>query len=290
MYSQLGDIIFEGLYGENEFTMTDSVSLPTHERVNRRPKQQLTGVDLTKLKLTVLLNRSFIDVESAIDKFTSYRNTATHLRYVTGSGNVIGTFIIKKTKQKRLQTTPEGDIVLAELTHELVSVVASNPKTTSVGRAIASSKNSPPLAKIPAFPIPSTIAVSAALQVSKVQSNLRISEDLMNSASSGDIADAQSKLERAKERVLAAKEAMADAAAKVQQAQETAQQAQGYVANMYVLVQNAQTMVDYIDAWDANDPIGSLNNVNIANAELTNSLGVMTNTSQPLAGTIGARK
>lgn len=290
MYSQLGDIIFKGLYGENEFSMTDSVSLPKHERINRRPKQQFTGIDLTELKLTIVLNRSFVDVESAIDKFTEYRNSATHLRYITGSGNVIGTFIIKQTKQKRIQTTPDGDIVLAELTHKLISVVASNPKTTSVGRALANSNNSPATAKIPAFPIPSTVAVSAALQVSSVRSNTQISASLMNDASAGDIADAQSKLERAKERVLEAKEAMADAAAKVQQAQETIQQAQGYAANMYTVVQKAQTFVDYVDAWDSNDPVGSLNNVNIANAELMNSVGVMTNTSQPLAGVIGSRK
>lgn len=290
MYSQLGDIIFEGLYGEKEFTRKASVSLPKHSRINRKPKQQFTGVDLDEIKLTVALNRSFIDVEEAIDKFRDRMKTATHLKYVTGSGNVIGTFVIKETKEKRLQVTPTGDIYAAELVIKLIEVTSSRPTTTSVGRAIANSVNSPAIVKIPMFPIPSTMAVSAGLDVSAVRSNAQISDSLINDASTGDIAQAQSKVEQARESIATAQEHMADAAAKVQEAEETIDQASDYVNNMYTVVQNAQTMIDYIDGFDPLDPVGSLNNINNANTQFMSSTAVMTNTSQPLAGVIGSRK
>ncbi len=289
MYSQLGDIIFEGLYGEKKFVRKSSVSLPKHSRINRRPKQQFTGVDLDEIKLTIGLNRSFIDVEEALDKFRDYKNTATHLKYVTGSGNVIGTFVIESTKEERIQTTPKGDIYAAELGVKLIEVTSSAPTTTSVGRAIASSTNNPALVKVPMFPIPTTMAVSAALDVSAVRSLTEVSAADIENANLSDIDKAQSIVEKAKAGFTEARERMADAAAKVQQAEETIDQATDYVNNMYTVVQNLQDVEDVIDAWNSGDPVASLGAVNNYSTNAMSSVAVMSNTSQPLASITGSR-
>lgn len=289
MYSQLGDIRFEGLYGESEFVRKSSVSLPRHKRINRRPKQQFTGVDLDEIKITIRLNRSFIDVESAIDKFKGYRNTAAHLKYITGSGNIIGTFVIESTKEKRLQTTPLGDIYQAELEIKLIEVTSSVQRNDSVGRAIANRNNRPNLVQIPVKRPSPTMAVSAALNVTAAMSNASISNQLLTEASLVDVEEAESKVDQARSRVLEARERMADAAAQVQQAEETVDQASDYVNNMYTAAQNAQTLADAIDAFDPADPVGSLNAINDVNSEFMSGIAVMTNTSQPLASITGSR-
>jgi phage protein U len=289
MYGQLGDIIFQGLYGPDTFEMSESVSLPQHSHINRRPKQQFTGIDLSVLKIKIGLNNSFIDVEGAIEKFRQYRNSATHLKYITGSGSVIGTFVIQKSKTVYKQTDRSGNIVHAEIEHELIELSYSNPKLDSVTNAIANRQNRPQVYSIPVRPIPSTLATSAALDVVDTRANASVSALLIEEYTIAP-EEAESKVDQARSRVAQIKEHMANAAAKVQQAEDVANQAQAYVANMYTVAQKAQTLIDYIDAFDPNDPVGSMENINDANTQMMSSVSVMSTTSQPLAAWTGARR
>lgn len=289
MYAQLGDIIFEGLYGPESFTRIDTVSVPQHSRINRRPKQQFTGIDLGKIKIGIHLHRAFIDdVEGTIKKFRDYRNSATHLKYITGSGNVIGTFIIVKTEEKWIQSTPTGDIVSCKLEHELVELTSSSPSVSAKANAKANANNRPRLTQIPVRRPAVSMPTSAALNVVATKSYAQVSDDLLAQYTLAPD-NAESIIATAKEKIIQARENMADAAAKVQAAQDTAAQAQDYVQNMYTVIQNAQTLEQYIDAFDPADPIGSMNNVTNANTQFMSSVGVMTNTSQPLAAFTGSR-
>jgi phage protein U len=287
MYGQLGDIIFDGLYGPETFERKDSISVPLHQRIGRRPKIQFTGIDLGQIRIGIHLHRGFINVEEAIFKFREYRNTVKHLRYITGSGNVIGTFIITDTRQINIQETPQGDIVSARLELSLLETNASQPKVVAVNNAVANRANNPAI--VPLVPIVPSLPVSAALDVSIARSEANISSELIG-YSTYDGPPAESRFQQAKKRIINAREKMADAAAKVQAAAETAQQAQNYVANMYTAIQNANVVEQYINAFDPNDPIGSINNVVNANGQFMASVSVMTNTSQPLAAFTGARK
>jgi phage protein U len=289
MYGQLGDIIFQGLYGPDTFEMSESVSLPQHSHINRRPKQQFTGINLSVLKIKIGLNNSFIDVEDAIEKFRQYRNSATHLKYITGSGSVIGTFVIQKSKTVYKQTDRSGNIVQAEIEHELIELSYSNPKLDSVANAIANRKNRPQVYSIPVRPFPSTLATSAALDVVDARANAIVSSDLIDECTTAP-EETESKINQARSRVAQVKEHMANAAAKVQQAEDVVVQAQAYVANMYTAAQNAQTLIDYIDAFDPNDPVGSMSNINDANTQMMSGISVMSTTSQPLAAWTGARR
>jgi len=289
MYAQLGDIIFEGLYGPKSFEQTESVSLPQHSHINRRPKQQFTGIDLSTVKIKIGLNNSFIDVEGAIEQFRRYRNSATHLKYITGAGSVIGTFVIKKTKTNLTRTDRQGNIVQAELEHELVELSYSNPRLDSVRIALANSKNRPQVFEIPVRPIAPTLAVSAALDVVDTRAAASVSQNLLDGYVLAPD-EAESRVNQARERFETAKQHMADAAAKVQQAEDVAVQAQGYVNNMYTAVQNAQTVIDYIDSFDPADPVGSLAGINDANNQFMSSLSVVSTTSTPLAAWTGARR
>ncbi len=291
MYGQLGDIIFENLYGPESFERTDSVSLPQHAHINRRPTQQFTGIDLGLIKIVISLNNSFVDVEGAITKFQDYRNSAKHLRYITGAGSVIGTFVIKQTKVVYQQTDRVGNIVQAKIEHELIELSSSNPKLDSTAAALANSRNNPKITPIPVRVPPATLATSAALDVVDARANAEISDQLLNEYTTApNLDEAQSKANQARERVEEARHKMAQAAAKVQQAEDVVDQAQAYVANMYTAAANAQTLIDYIDGFDINDPVGSLHNINTANNQFMSSVSVMSTTSQPLAAWTGARR
>lgn len=289
MYAQLGDIVFESLYGPKSFERKDSVSLPMRNRINLRPRQQFTGIDLATITIGIRLHRAFIDVEDAIERFRTYRNSATHLKFITGSGAVIGTFVISKTTERHDQWTRTGEIVSCELEHVLIEVSSSRTDLTSRNSAIANSNNQPRLAFQPIQPIAPSLPVSAALDVQATMAYANVSSQLIEEYSIAPD-DAESKVNQAKKSVVTAREHMADAAAKVQAAQDTAQQAQDYVANMYTVVQNAQTLEQYIDGFDPMDPVGSMNNINNANSEFMSSISVMTNTSSPLAAFTGARR
>ena len=289
MYAQLGDIIFENLYGPSSFEQTESVSLPQHSHINRRPKQQFTGVDLSVIKIKIGLNNSFIDVEGAIEQFRRYRNSATHLRYITGAGSVIGTFVIKSTKTVVKQTDRNGNLVQAELEHELIELSYSNPRLDSVSVALANTNNDPVVTPIPIRPPATTLATSAAMDIVDTRAASSVTTELIEEYYIAPT-EIESKIEQARPRVVDIQQKMANVAAKLQQAEDVVVQAQGYIQNMYTASQNAQILLNYIDAFDPNDPVGSFANINDANIQLLSSLSVMSTTSQPLAAWTGARR
>jgi len=288
MYAQLGDIIFEGLYGVENFTRKDSISVPQHKRINLRPKVQFTGVNLGVVKITIHLHRSFIDVEAAIKKFRDYRNSVEKLRYVTGSGNVIGTFIITDTKEKHKQTTKDGDIVSAKLEHTLLETTWSSIEINT-NNAIANSRNNPVINRMPVRTTPPTLPVEAAQNVATARTAAYSSDHLIGEGTV-NINKAAHLVSEARERVVTSREHAAEAAAQVQQAQETYEQAQDYVANMYTAINRADQLVNAIDAFNPADPVGSMNDINDVNSDFMNGVAVMTNTSQPLATYTGSRR
>lgn len=289
MYAQLGDIVFEGLYGPKSFERTSSVSLPQRSRINLRPRQQFTGVNLDRIKISMHLHNSFVNVEQSIQKFREYRNTAKHLKYINGAGDVYGTFVIAKTTEKHIHQNTVGQIISCELEHDLIELSGSSQSISDRTNALANSANRPRIAYQPIEPIAPSMPVSAALDVQATKAYSQVSSDLIGEYVLAPD-EAESKVGQAKSRVVAARENMAQAAAKVQAAQDTAQQAQDYVNNMYTAIQNAQTLEQYIDGFDPADPIGSMNNITNANTEFMSSIAVMTNTSQPLAAFTGARR
>tara|TARA_R110000851_G_scaffold54623_2_gene128731 strand:- start:1663 stop:2532 length:870 start_codon:yes stop_codon:yes gene_type:complete len=289
MYGQLGDIIFEGLYKPDKENRTDSVSLPQLARINRRPLQQFTGVDLGVIKIEITLHNSFVDVEEAITKFRDYRNSATHLKYITGAGSVKGTFVIKKTTEKLKQADRDGNIVHATLEHTLIELSSSSPKLDSVNVALASSKNNPPIYLIPVRKPAPTMEVSAALDVVETRSNTNSALEGYSTAPA-DLERAQSNMSKAREKFLKAKEKMSSSVDKAQAAVATAQQAQAYAANMYQTVVDLQTAADAIANADFSNPLTALESISTQMGQMTSSVAVMSNTSQPLATFTGSRQ
>jgi len=288
-YGQLGDILFEGLYTPDEEDRTDSVSLPQLSRINRRPLQQFTGVDLGVMKLTMTLHNSFIDVEEAITKFRKYRESATHLRYITGSGSVKGTFVIQKTTQKLKRADRNGNFVHVVLEHTLIELSSSNPQLDSVKNALANSRNNPPIYSIPVRVPAPTMEASAALDVVEARSEAISANDIYSTAPV-DPDKAESKMATAREKILKARESISKAVDKAQQAVATAQQAQAYAANMYQMGVDLQTAAVSIANADFSDPLAALEGIGSDMGQMTSSVGVMSNTSQPLASLVGSRQ
>jgi phage protein U len=288
-YGQLGDILFEGLYTPDEEDRTDSVSLPQLSRINRRPLQQFTGVDLGVIKLTMTLHNSFVDVEEAITKFREYRESATHLKYITGSGSVKGNFVIQKTTQKLKRADRDGNFVYVVLEHTLIELSSSNPQLESVNNALANSRNNPTVYSIPVRVPAPTIEASAALDVvsSRASSITAFSE---YSTAPVEPSNVVSKMDKVRERLLEAKEDISKAVDKVQISVATAQQAQAYAANMYQMAVDLQTAADSIANADFSNPLTGLESISTDMGQMTSSVAVMSNTSQPLAALIGSRQ
>lgn len=289
MYGQLGDIIFSAINSPDEEERVDSVSLPKLSRINRRPLQQFTGVDLATIKLTTTLHNSFIDIEEAITKFRNYRNSATHLRYITGSGNVKGTFVIQKTVEKTKLADREGNYVHVVLEHSLIELSSSNPRLDSVKNALANSRNNPPVYPIPTkFPSP-MMETDAAINTIESRALAAGATDEYTTAPV-DPEKTASKMADARDKILAAKEKISRAVDQAQAAVATAQQAQDYAQNMYQMAQDLQSAADAIANADFSNPLTGLESISTEMGQMTSSVSVMTNTSQPLASFTGARR
>lgn len=158
MYAQLGDIIFDGRLTPESKEYTKSASYAEHALIDGKPRLQKTGDALDEIKLVMHLHRSFCSPESEIAKLNSHMAAGTSLRYVTGTGSVVGTFVITSTKQAHAAQGPTGLII--ETTVEVnLKEAGDGIAATSSGFAFASS--------VPAVSVEQITPISPTLKASQ---------------------------------------------------------------------------------------------------------------------------
>lgn len=111
MYSQLGDIKFEGLIGFESFTDTIDATYAQHELVNRKPRLQRTGDALQEISGSISFHASFCDPEAQYAKLKEKKVSGEVLSLIYGNGIYEGDFVLKTIKRTVNQTDPSGNYV-----------------------------------------------------------------------------------------------------------------------------------------------------------------------------------
>lgn len=117
MYSQLGDIIFEGLKGFYQQDDEVEANYAEHALIETKPRLVRTGSSLREFALAIKFHIAFCNPEEEYDKLDNAREDGTILPFVYGSGFYEGDFVITKLKRTVQQTDDTGQYV--EITCEL---------------------------------------------------------------------------------------------------------------------------------------------------------------------------
>lgn len=204
MYGQLGDIVFENMLSPNSQELTGSAVYAEHALVNGKPRLQRTGDTLDDLKIGMKLHVNFCKPEDVIKQLVAYRSSGAVCRYITGSGRLVGTFVVVSIKQNDLACGPNGGIIETDLEVSLLESVAQDAASASAAAAIdagvAMSNNTPVERVVSITPLTATaIAGAETVAVNAGTTNLQAQIKAAEiNPSSAELAMAKAKQQAAK--------------------------------------------------------------------------------------------
>ena len=126
MYSQLGNIIFEGPFGFNSFENKSGASYAAHELINGKPVFQPTGNNPDEISIEIHLRAEFINVTQAIAALKKSCADFEVLPFIKGTGQIIGDFIINEITESHQHALPDGTLIEATLQVSLTEYVTAD--------------------------------------------------------------------------------------------------------------------------------------------------------------------
>jgi len=127
MYAQLGNIRFEGLKGFSSLEESFGVNYVEHERINGKPRLQAVGSVLDKITFDMFLHADFTNPEADIEAIRLNMDNREVLPLVLGNGKVVGNFVIPSFTKSTQFTDPNGNIISATLSVELLESFTDDP-------------------------------------------------------------------------------------------------------------------------------------------------------------------
>lgn len=115
MYSQLGNIIFQGRVGFNSFEHTDTTTYAQHDLINAKPLLTPTGNDLEEIVIEMKLRAEFISPEAARLRLKKSKDEFEVMPLIKGNGQYLGDYVITEIKTTHTQALADGTLVEAIL-------------------------------------------------------------------------------------------------------------------------------------------------------------------------------
>lgn len=276
MYAQLGDIIFEGLFGPSSFERETETEYAIVKVLNSKPDLQATGLALDIITLQINLHHSFCDVGVSYAKMEDARINKDIMPYVDGYGNLMGDYVIHKIKQTVLHTDTKGYATHCECEVTLMEYVDPNRKLSKKLQAkrdaFALSTVAPPSFKI------QTVAPSTSIDIFKSVKDVSNTANQATNAvkvATENPAKAQVYLQKALNGVGKVAESADQLVSKLQSAQAELQITQAFI-NQAGSVKNAATNL-------ANSiGTGNIGNISGSASVLTSSVGALNTLSLPV--------
>lgn len=146
MFAQLGDIVFDGVLGPEQMSMTGDETYAKHALINRKPNLVHTGSDLRTISMCIQFHFSFCTPEISLQQLWAHKEAADILTLVFGNGRVVGHFVIVSMTETPIQTGPDGTYICAKANVNLVEVDLSGKQSSvfsqaAKDKAIALSQN-----------------------------------------------------------------------------------------------------------------------------------------------------
>lgn len=135
MYGQLGDIVFENLFGPSQEQESFGKVIARHPKINGRDKLQSTGIKLREIKITIRFNAVFCNPQEQLDKLKNYSEKGTILNYIKGDGTIVGNFVIESGTNNITKTFNNGAIHSCTMSLDLIENYIQDKKTQKKNQA-----------------------------------------------------------------------------------------------------------------------------------------------------------
>jgi phage protein U len=249
MYSQLGDIRFQGLFGPDIFKGKRSQALAQHALIDGKPKLQKLGDNLEEIQLDIQLHSRFCNPETEISKLHAMCADGQILPLITGTGELVGNFTIAEVGRSYNHLDPRGRIIWARVGINLIEVADEGldiPAMAAKAAAFAISRNEPVL--VPAGSVPlqgrGITAMASLGDASALSNSARVN---LQSASVTPTREA-SLMEQAREQLMAVQTSLQKFETQLQGIQDQVANFTQIQSNIASAVSQAQSAVDAIDS------------------------------------------
>jgi phage protein U len=115
MYSQLGNIIFDGLFSPESFSRSDTTSYAMHSLVSGKPRLQPIANDLEEISMTLRLRAEFCNVTETVTSLKTAKDRFEVMPLITGSGRYFGDFVILSLSETHTQAFEDGALLEASV-------------------------------------------------------------------------------------------------------------------------------------------------------------------------------
>ncbi len=140
MFAQLGNIVFNGLFGFNNLRFDgEEVNYAEFELFSRKPALQKTGVSLLEVSTSITLNVDFCKINDKLKPLQDYKNSGEVVPLLMGNGLLIGNFVITSTAFTVDSAFPDG--TFQQITIDLSLKEHINSNTIAQQQKISSQRN-----------------------------------------------------------------------------------------------------------------------------------------------------
>ena len=140
MLAQLADIRFEGLRVPTTWEEAHEGTYAEIPIINGKPVLQKTGEQLVKIEIELRLRSEFTDPSADLEQLKTYQVNGDVLPFMSGSGNLIGRFVIRHFEITARQLNGDGSIREANVTLSLLEYGNPNTQTGRGGTALESAR------------------------------------------------------------------------------------------------------------------------------------------------------
>lgn len=277
MFSSIGDIVFQGLYSPTGLSTGRKASYAEHARVGRTPRLQWTGQELQVIDLTLLLDVSFCNPAREIDRFEAYRNNQEIVPYVSGTGRLVGEYVVTDVQITAKHAFADGTLQQVDMRVQLKETgtpsTAARRAANARAQARAVQANNPiPTLQFAPPPSPET-RMLADIQVSQVEITAATGE-VERAANDGS--RLQQLYASARERVNRANEAINRVVAELNDVQNIYYQVNGMIASANAtLVRIEQFGTALQNVNDIDSALRASRELSNASNEFSNSTAVL---------------
>jgi phage protein U len=115
LYSQIGNILFEPLYGFESFSRTDATSFAKHDLIGVKPRLQPVGNELEEISISIRFHARFKNPTQAILELKAAKDSYEVLPVLTGSGRFLGDYVITSMTETHNEAFADGELIDASV-------------------------------------------------------------------------------------------------------------------------------------------------------------------------------
>jgi len=171
MLAQLGDIQFETLKTPSSWSESHEATYGEIPHVGGKPSIQKTGEALASIDLSIRFLVEFCDPSEEVEKLKQAKTTGEVLPFITGTGVMMGRFVIKSLGVQVEKMSAEGELIAVRVDISLTEYVYP-PGSTQPNNGTALKSNNP----IRQIPRTSRVTDARAISNDISKANLAVSK------------------------------------------------------------------------------------------------------------------